>query len=187
MIEPAEFRARWRAWYPGAVPRGWAMRPHRDRWLRVHSLPEGKRYPETEGERRLLLSRHNAAADAIVGAESCVLLGYDDVGRYTLPSDHPLRGWLPDAPPVMRLAPEGEDAEAASIFAGRVSWRPGILDGPLLEVAEDRLRLMLLSWESGAAYAPYDGGADLFRSSQAERDVARARFSDWLSADESGA
>ena len=97
------------------------MRAHRDRWLRVHSLPEGKRYPETEGERRLMLSRHNAAADAIVGTECCVLLGYDDVGRYKLPSDHPLRGWLPDAPPVMRLAPGGEDAQGTSIFAGRVS------------------------------------------------------------------
>ena len=43
---------------------------------------------------------------------------------------------------------------------------------------------MLLNWESGAAYAPYDGGADLFWPPEAEREVARARFCDWLSADE---
>ncbi len=162
------------------------MRTHAARWLRMHSLPGSKRYPDSDAERAVLLARHNAAADAIIDGAPCVLLGYDDTGSHALPGDHPLRAWLPNAPPVMRLAPEDEDSDATSIFAGRLPWRPGILDAALSEVAEDRLRLILVNWATGAAYAPYDGGADLFWPTEVARDIARSRFSAWLSSHENG-
>jgi len=40
--------------------------------------------------------------------------------------------------------------------------------------------------DTGAVYAPYDGGADLFFPSTWERDLARDRYRAWLSRDPGG-
>lgn len=187
-IDPKEFEARWREWYPDVDPHGWAIQalyPHR--WLRIHSLPASKRLPETESDYVTILERHNAVASAIVGTAECVLIGYDYDGVYSRPPKHPLAALLPAAPAVMRLAPDDDDeSEPISLFAGRDPWYPGMLDHWLREVADDRLRLMLLNWDTGAAYAPYDGGADLFWPSETLRDRARDAFSSWRSSDPSG-
>jgi hypothetical protein len=172
LIDPGEFRACWERWYPDSVPLGgWSIHAD-DRWLRIHSLPGGKRYPEGANERTIILDVHNTVAGAIIGAAPCVLLGYDHDGRSRLPDEHPLRRWLGDSPPVMRVPPDDEDGAETSVFAAHLEWRPGVLDGPLIEVAFDRLRLMLLNWRTGAVFAPYDGGADLFWASTADRDAA---------------
>ena len=187
-IDPNEFKARWREWYPRVDPHGYAIRelyPHR--WLRIHSLPGSKRLPESESDYVTILERHNAVASAIIGTAECVLVGYDYDGVHSRPVNHPLASLLPDAPTVMRLAPDDDDeSEPISLFAGSDAWYPGMLDHWLREVADDRLRLMLLNWDTGAAYAPYDGGADLFWPTEAQRHTARDAFSSWRSSDPSG-
>ena len=40
-----------------------------------------------------------------------------------------------------------DESEPISIFAGRDTWSPGMLDHWLREVADDHLRLILLNWE----------------------------------------
>lgn len=181
-VAPAEFRARWQAWYPDTAPHGYEMRAsHPDRWLRIHSLPGSKRYPESDADRAILLERHNAVAtEALHGAPS-VLLGYDYYGVYQFPAHHLLRAWVVDAPPVLRIAPDDDEADATSVFEGRIDWVPGAMDELLLHVADDRIRLLLLNWDTGAVYAPYDGGADLFWPTPAECRIARQRFGAWLS------
>jgi hypothetical protein len=57
-------------------------------WLRIHSLPEAKRYPETETEYSELLRRHREVASEVLGAADapCILI----VTRYavgTVPTD----------------------------------------------------------------------------------------------------
>jgi hypothetical protein len=186
-IEPEEFKSRWREWYPDAAPHGWAMgEAYPYRWFRIHSLPGSKRLPEREEDYVTVLARQNTVVDAIIGTAECVLIGYDYAGAYDLPANHLLAEWLPDAPPVMRLAPEDEDSEATSLFAARMAWYDGMLDPALRAVADDQLRLLLLNWETGAAYAPYDGGADLFLPSEHERDRVREHFKRWLPPDPSG-
>ena len=185
-IEPAAFQDLWRAWYR-VMPHGWSVLDrHADRWLRIHSLPLSKRLPDDETEYATILARHNRAIAAVVGTADCAVIGYDYAGAYVFPANHPLAAWLPRAPAVMRLAPEDEDSEPISVFAGRGTWSDGMLDVPLRAVADDHLRLMVLNWDTGAAYAPYDGGADLFWPTTAARDRARQEFLPWLSSDPSG-
>jgi hypothetical protein len=45
---------------------------------------------------------------------------------------------------------------------------------------------LIVSEATGRVYAPYDGGADLFLSSESERDQYREKYSAWLSAHPSG-
>jgi hypothetical protein len=188
-IAPYEFLAQRRVWYSDTEPRGWAMREeYPERWLRIHSLPEGKRYASSDDQLDILLDRHNSVAEAVLGSAPVALLGYDYEGRDLLPNTHPLRSWLTAAPPIMQIPPDDddEDAKATSVFGALIEWEVGALNARLLDVAADRLRLMLVNWDTGAAYAPYDGGADLFWPSAAERDLAEERFRAWLSAHPSG-
>ena len=186
-VDPSEFVARWHAWYSDAEPFGYAIGAARTgRWLRIHSLPGSRRYPATEADRQEVLSRHNAAAALILGHDPAVLVGYDDEGRLELPAAHPLRPWLPDASPVARIALDDDGEASVSVFAGPVRWSGGMLDQPFLMVAEDAMRLMLVNWRTGAVYAPYDGGADLYFATPEDRDRARERFAAWLSPDPSG-
>jgi hypothetical protein len=183
-IDAPEFRARWRAWYPGTVPLGHRMRlTHPQRWLRIHSLPAGERYASSPADQATLLTRQNRAADLLLGEQTTVaLLGYEYTGCYMLPDDHPLRRFLPaDAPPILRLAPDDEHEEAISVFGGLRAWRSGDLDYLLMGVADDRFRLMLLRWDTGAGFAPYDGGVDLFFPSPDDRERVRPLLEAWLS------
>jgi hypothetical protein len=183
-IDPSDFHTRWQTWYPGAVPLGHRIRlAHPARWLRIHSLPDAKRYATSPAEQATLLARQNRAAELVLGEPATVaLLGYEHTGRHTLPADHPMRRFLPpDAAPIVRLAPGDEDVEATSVFGGLRVWRSGDLDELLIGVAADRFRLLLLRWDTGTGFAPYDGGVDLFFASPDERERVRPLLVPWLS------
>ncbi|WP_425505852.1 DUF3885 domain-containing protein [Streptomyces typhae] len=50
----------WQQRWPGCPPVGYKPRePYRNFWVRFHSLPESKRYPENESDYSVVLGRHN--------------------------------------------------------------------------------------------------------------------------------
>jgi hypothetical protein len=63
---------------------------------------------------------------------------------------------------------------------------PGRFDLLLLEVAQDKLQALWVATDSGAVFAPYDGGADLIYPTGWQRDAARERHQAWLSAHPEG-
>jgi hypothetical protein len=67
-MDSTETAAAWKRAFGDAVPLGHVCRRMiAERWVRIHSLPESKRYPEDEDDFRELLSRHNAVATAVLG------------------------------------------------------------------------------------------------------------------------
>ncbi|WP_420877217.1 DUF3885 domain-containing protein [Streptomyces mutomycini] len=55
-----------------ALPEGLQMRHvHPDRWVRFHSLPGAKRYPESDGEYAIMLDRHHTVLNEL-GPTSCM-------------------------------------------------------------------------------------------------------------------
>ncbi|MDB4915783.1 MAG: hypothetical protein JWM95_3427, partial [Gemmatimonadetes bacterium] len=68
--------ARWPEWYPDAPPVGFLLREaYPDRWLRIHSLPEAKRYPTSGFDYAELLRRHNSVAADVLGLDTpCAIL-----------------------------------------------------------------------------------------------------------------
>ncbi len=58
------------------------------------------------------------------------------------------------------------------------TWRAGVFDAVLRRVAEDESRAVFVALDSGAVFAPYDGGADVFVS---DPERFCARFRRWLS------
>jgi len=135
-------------------------------WVRFYALPFGKRYAESAAEHREVLRRAELLAIALLGTRAaCWLVQWQVL---------PLQANL--------SLPEPEDDFD---WLGRVTqsnWQPGRFTRLLTDVANDRAGpLLWINRESGAIFAPYDGGFDLFPASTTERDRMRERYADWLS------
>ena len=193
-MDAARFKEQWRSWYVGAPPLAHLMRePHADRWLRIHSLPQSRRYPDSASDWDALLARHNTVATELLGdGGPCVLA----VARF--PSgDTPPPAQLHDVPGASVLTALGpvddtwpgagalrqhyEDS-TVWLYTTELRWRAGAYDPLLRAVAGDETGpVLLVSSETGRVYAPYDGGADLFFLGPEEREAARERHRAWLS------
>ncbi|OSZ79719.1 hypothetical protein CAP36_00175 [Chitinophagaceae bacterium IBVUCB2] len=80
-----EFYKLWSLNYPEAVPISHLLKyDYPDRWFRIHSLPESKRYAEVEAEWKILLSRQNEIITDLFGFDTPILLVK---GEYNLGSN----------------------------------------------------------------------------------------------------
>ena len=160
----------WQADFPDAPPVGHLVRhAHADRWLRIHSLPDSKRYPDTDADMGEILRRHTAVATDVLGNDACALV----TGAYASASDG---DWS---------VPMHEADEAPfwlNLTVRSVSWRPGAHDALLRAVAHgDAGPVLFYAPALGQAYAPYDGGADLFFRKASTQQAHARRYAAWRS------
>jgi hypothetical protein len=156
-----------------------------DRWVRFHSLPESKRYAETEDEYTTVLGRYNTVLDELFAGEDVYVITPDWNEQPTpdeRPEDH--ARWHPDATYWTSICVDDDPGFEAywHMYLSRTSWRPGCLDPLLRAVADDETAgVMITDLAMRRIHHPYDGGADILLASTAERDQLHARHNDWLS------
>lgn len=171
----------WRTSFGEALPAGFFCRTAMaDRWLRIHSLPESKRYAETVAERAELLHRQNAVADYVLGdgaACQLIITRFDESQIWSLAETVPLGGGAPE-----HLLATNDDGKKLHFFGLPVTWRNGSFDELIAAVADDQTGpILLANIQRRCIYAPYDGGADLFLPSREDALQARTQFQPWLS------
>jgi hypothetical protein len=175
----------WKTAFPYAAPAGFLCRvTASERWVRTHSLPKSKRYPDTTMEYAEVLRRYHQTASEVLGEGShCVLFAtrFGDERHWDAPIDGPLRGHRF----AHVMAQDGEDCdggERLNFFAAETTWQAGAFDELLTAVADDQCRhLLFFNPKRRTAFAPYDGGADLFLATREDALTARTRFEAWLS------
>jgi hypothetical protein len=160
-----------------------------DRWVRFHSLPGSKRYPEDEAEYATVLDRHNRILAELTGPERKVVLlttGYSESPEPVRPQSQ-LRTLDPDARPwrsvAMHELDEGFGAPTYwHVFASVWEWRPQLFDPLVRLVADDVLgNVMVVNPDCRWLLHPYDGGMDVIAESSAVRDRLKSSHADWLS------
>ncbi|MGW3074922.1 DUF3885 domain-containing protein [Kitasatospora sp. NPDC001132] len=180
-VDREELTALWERRWPGVEPVGYEIGTRtRDVWVRFHSLPQSKRYPDDEREYAIVLERHNTVLDELfAGSEVYVLTprwsGRTSVPRMRRDAKH-WRTWLQADDP----APEFRTY--CHVFVERRRWRRGELDRLLRRVADEREGGVIVT-DTGMRrlYHPYDGGADVYLTTAEERDRLKERHADWLS------
>ena len=188
-----EFQRLWSRHYPDIEPVGYELRRAGARnWVRFHSLPQSKRYAETEAEWSVLLARQNELAASVLGeTRECWLVQ----SLYQLPPGEAemsvgdaksSSGAIADyglEPAYVATREAGTEFEERwESFAGLVRWTSGQFDGLLRDIADDQVAPTLwVSTETGAVFAPYDGGVDLFLPDESQVRELAARHADWLS------
>ena len=188
-----DFVTAWRRWFPEAPPVGWGLRKaHAANWVRFHSLPGSKRYAEDDAERAIVLERANVLAEETLGVGNASWLAVPIIEEGDLfsaaQSDLLGRHGLSHAG-VFEIDFGNEafpELTPWTYYAGLTTWRPQAFDGLLLSVADDQHRAVWLNPASGAVFAPYDGGFDLFPFSNSEVERLRVKYADWLSTHPSG-
>jgi hypothetical protein len=167
----------------------WLKTAVSDRWVRFHSLPESKRYPENEAEYATLLDRHNRMLGELTNAgRDAVLLttGYSESPNPV--RTHPeLESLDPKALPWRSVPMHELDAGFTApsywhVFASVWVWCPGLFDPIIRLVADEVLaNIMIVNPECHWLLHPYDGGMDVIAESSEARDRLKSSYSDWLS------
>ena len=154
------------------------------RWLRIHNLPQSKRYPETAAEEQEVLHRNNVVASALLGAGTeclAIVTEWEPLQRFA--------SWhLAETPPPWSLDDDLREELATASFRWRtLRWRPGDFDSEILARARDKVgSLIVFSPPTGNVYCPYDGGADLILAEPADAKAFQRLFAAWRSSLPSG-
>lgn len=192
-----QFNSFWSSTYPDTVLIQHHFRhDYPDRWFRIHSLPESKRYAENESEWSILLDRQNKIISDLLTDNSKFILvtgghtseGYTElhpvdeltsIGKISFVSLNPIN--------LNKLSPEEYDpGQLYTPMFSEQNWEPRKFDNVLKDIAEDNLRAFLVSVGQKLIIAPYDGGVDFILKDTETRDFYKQKYSDWLSAREDG-
>lgn len=188
-----EFIDYWNKEYPESFPINHELKwVYPDRWFRIHSLPESKRYAENDDEYEIILDRQNQLINDLIGEESEVAISFG-LYRWDLTNDNYKE--LTDFgefQKVLRIdlqkerPEEYEDEMYFDIYVKTEKWENGKRDEILKSIADDEIRAMFVSPSNKCVIAPYDGGVDVIVDSTEKRDRLKAKYKDWLSDREDG-
>jgi hypothetical protein len=146
-----------------------------EHWMRIHSLPEGKRYPDNQSEKEIVLDRYARFGTALLGEKSpCLIIqsrmNGDD--RKLLPEFQ----WNP----IHQI--KIDDEEVWNSWSASVIWTPDSFRSLLLAIAEDTEEYVaFLSHSTDCVFIPYDGGSDGFSFDPKLLARLSDEFTPWLS------
>jgi hypothetical protein len=169
----------------------------KNRWLRIHSLPEAKRYAETPEEWAILLERQNTVFSDLMpkNAKICIVSGFysfeekvfDKTVFDTLPYFKTLNFKELEALDMFKLSKDwfDEGVKFTPCFAEDI-YAPNRFDRILKSIANDEWRLFFLDPKSNRIIAPYDGGIDLVFEDEEQLNVYKNKYKNWLSQRQDG-
>jgi hypothetical protein len=189
----SEFINYWNREYPESFPINHELKwVYPNRWFRIHSLPESKRYAESEDEYKIILERQNQLIDDLIGDETEVTISF---GLYTNDITNDNYKKLTDYGEFQKVLSidlhaerpeEYEDEMYFDIFVKTEKWKKESRNEILRAIADDEIRAMFVCPLKKCVIAPYDGGVDVIVDSSQERDRLKAKYSDWLPDREDG-
>ncbi len=175
------------ACYPNSPPIGFLLRKeYPELWLRIHSLPDSKRWPTEESEYQTLYRRHYKGAGEVLGEGShcaVLLIAPAEVSAEELSALSGLGGRLHAYGAMdesLWTGKKGVFKEPMVLFGIGITWESGCYDAFIRATAENKIKAIVVELEEGCIYAPYDGGADLFYDTEEDRDAAQKRHHAWL-------
>lgn len=192
-----EFEKFWTSTYPHTI-----LIPHYfkhdyvDRWFRIHSLPESKRYAEDEEEWQLLLDRQNTIITDLLGNGEEFLLVTGDAEMEGYTELHPISEVksIQDfsftfLTPIDLHKLNPEEYEKGHIYKPMFSeqiWQPNKFNDLLKDIANDELRAFFVSTHNNCIVAPYDGGIDFIVRDRQTKEALRKKYKEWRSDREDG-
>ena len=187
------FQQLWSRFHDGHWPVGYRLRESgAANWVRFHSLPNSKRYADSDDERRIILQRQNLLAAEVLKSDPCWLVqthwvtpaGMVDVADVNDPFAATRQFGLES---VFEFAQDNDDEVVWRVHAGPVRWTEGSFDALLASIAEGEAGPTLwMSEATGSIFAPYDGGIDLFLAEAGPVASLKMKHGDWLSSHPEG-
>jgi hypothetical protein len=191
------FEELWNLIYPEAVQISYLFKHcYSDRWFRIHSLPESKRYAGNDEEWEIILARQNEIITDLLGLETNVLLvtgDYDcaDRGAIHITQEEEVFKTYSfkklDNINLHKINPqEFEEVDLYRPAFAEIIWHPKIHDQLLREIAVDNVRAFFVSFDKNIIVAPYDGGVDFILKDVLTKNFYKNKYRHWLSWREDG-
>jgi hypothetical protein len=187
-----QFNIFWASNFAETIPiQHYFKHDYADRWFRIHSLPESKRYADDEKEWNILLDRQNKIATDLLGINSTFILvtgdstleGYTELHPITeVNSIRQISFILLEAIDLYKLSPD--EYEPGQFYTPMISeqvWQQNKFNDILKDIANGQLRAFFVSLDNKLIMAPYDGGVDLILKDTESRNIYRQKYRDWLS------
>eukprot|EP01029_Cantina_marsupialis_P025320 TRINITY_DN6691_c0_g3_i2.p1 TRINITY_DN6691_c0_g3~~TRINITY_DN6691_c0_g3_i2.p1 ORF type:complete len:194 (-),score=6.83 TRINITY_DN6691_c0_g3_i2:304-885(-) len=188
-----EFIDYWSKEYPESFPIGHELKwVYEDRWFRIHSLPNSKRYADTEDEYKIILDRQNNLIEDLIGTGVEIAISF---GLYTDDITNNNYKELTDYGEFRKVLTihlhkerpeEYEDETYFDIYTKIESWKKNDHNEILRAIADDEIRAMIVCPSKQCIIAPYDGGIDIIVNSTEVRNKLKLKYKDWLSEREDG-
>ena len=153
------------------------------RWVRFHSLPESRRYPDSDADMRAVIDRHNEILSAV--------FTLDEKLYFVVPAWAEESSIKAQAKGYIHwrdvLADEDDPESNNRLHVKTAAWSVGCLDWAISASANDDLHgFMAIGAGSRVLYHPYDGGMDLILPSALERARLQCEFAQYLSSHPAG-
>lgn len=178
----------WERTWPLARPLGHELRgAYVDRWTRFHSLPESKRYADSDAEYAEILRRHRIVLRELHDPAEVARLWViaEDWGPDVLAAGRSVRH-LPTAWPWRKLLNPHDSETGFTYFWVASGMTNADIDRLLIAAADDECYFLLGAPDLTWLFCPYDGGVDVLLPSTAERDAMTVRHAAWLSSHPQG-
>lgn len=163
----------------------------RDRWVRFHSLPESKRYPENEFEYAEVLSRYNKILKEHFGLNTQLYVVIPEYSERKIPfkPEKKLRKLFRNAEYWKTVDRSEEFGEGSywHFHVASLNYSGYELNALLRLIANDQVaNCFVVAENSRSLFHPYDGGSDSILSSSEERNKLKEKFCNWLSSNPAG-
>lgn len=166
----------------------------KNRWVRFHSLPESKRYAESEDEYKIIFSRHQTILEELTkqpGHLHLTIPEYSETVTPNTPEQHLVNLCKELTPWKSTSIADEEDKDEYPYYlhlhVAKIDYPNENLEKLFKLVADDELRnVMIICPESNWIFHPYDGGADVILKDSSTRDQLKTKHSDWLSSHPKG-
>ena len=192
-----QFNTFWALNFAETIPiQHYFKQEYTDRWFRIHSLPESKRYADNEQEWNILLDRQNRIITDLFGDNTKLLLVTGDY-NYNPPHDshitkvenafkkYSFTGL--DEIDLHKLSPnEYDESQTYRPAFSEIIWNTKGHDPLLIEIANGVVRAFFVSFDGKIIIAPYDGGIDFILKDTKTRDIYKQKYRKWLSERDDG-
>lgn len=177
----------WSESFDGLAPLAYELKHQlSDRWVRFHSLPESKRYPENELDYAEILTRYNKIIKEHFGLNTQLYVVIPEYSGTKIPfkPEEKLRKMFRNAEywqTVDRCQEYGEEFYW-HFYVASLNYSGYELNAFLRLIANDEVaNCFVVAENSRTLFHPYDGGSDSILASTEERNKLKEKFSHWLS------
>ncbi len=172
------FLSYWDKLYPETPPVNYFFKERlTKRWLRIHSLPESKRYAATKEEWDVLLCRQNRVISDLVNENAAikVVVNFIEIDNYLFKAFNFIN---------IGVFTDMEREAVFQSFLFETTWQTNTLNPLLMMIAEDEMRAFIIA--DDCLIAPYDGGVDLIFKDGYTKGLYKEKYKTWLSKREDG-
>lgn len=181
-----EFKTFWKTNFKETIPLNFTFRstyPHR--WLRIHSLPNSKRYPDNEAELTIILNRQNQVISDIFNKNEEIYIVRNEFfveNKEEFDIHAELNFEEVDIVDLKDFFKnEYESDDKLSVQVSKTNWNKNYFNKVLEDIANDVSMIFFVSVSNQTIFAPYDGGMDIIYRDEIQRNYFKKKYKDYLS------